>query len=298
MSVLVVGSANMDLVFRTSRMPAPGETLLGGRFSTHPGGKGANQAVAIGRLGGTVSFAGKVGRDAFGNDLTESLTAAAVNIEFLQLSESPTGTAGIFVDDAGRNMIVVAPGANAELLAEEVIAAIHAVRPSVALAQMEIPLEAVAAAAAAERFILNPAPASPLPDELLARCFALTPNESELQSLTGIEPKDDSSILRASKFLLERGVQNVIVTLGEKGSYWVSAAGGRHFHAATVTPVDTTAAGDAFNGALAMFLAEGRDLVNAIPLANCAGALATTRPGAQEAMPTREELRLLAGASF
>ncbi len=298
MSVLVVGSANMDLVFHTARMPIPGETLLGGQFATHPGGKGANQAVAIGRLGGVVSFVGKVGLDVFGTALRQSLTAANVDVEFLRTSEGPTGTAGIFVDDGGRNMIVVAPGANAEVSPQEVLHAIQAVGASVVLAQLEIPIEAVAAAVTAERFILNPAPACPLPDTLLARCFALTPNESELESLTGIAPTDDSVILRASKYLMDRGVLNVVVTLGEKGSSWVSAAGGRHFDAPAVTPVDTTAAGDAFNGALAMFLAEGRDLENAIPLANCVGALATTRAGAQESMPSRDELRALAGPLY
>jgi ribokinase len=293
MSVLVVGSANMDLVFRTARMPSPGETLLGGQFATHPGGKGANQAVAIGRLGGAVSFVGKVGSDAFGVALRQSLTEATVNVDFLQISEAPTGTAGIFVDDAGQNMIVVAPGANAEVSAEEVRIALQTLRPSVTLAQLEIPLEAVLAAAQADRFILNPAPARQLPDDLLDRCFALTPNEFELQALTGIDSTEE-----AAKRLLDRGVQNVIVTLGEQGSYWVSASGGLHFPVPLVSPIDTTGAGDAFNGALAMFLAEGQDLANAIPLANCVGALATTRPGAQEAMPTRKELRALAGSLY
>lgn len=292
MSVLVVGSANMDLVFRTARMPQPGETLLGGQFATHPGGKGANQAVAIGRLGGAVRFVGRVGRDGFGESLRHSLVEAGVSVEHLRVSEAPTGTAGIFVDDAGQNMIVVAPGANGEVTPEDVFAAMQT-PADVVLAQLEIPLAAVAAAASAERFILNPAPACPLPDGVLARCFALTPNESELAALTG-----GADLSAGCARLLDLGVENVIVTLGERGSYWASRAGGRSFAAPVIQPVDTTAAGDAFNGALAMFLAEGRELANAIPLANCVGALATTRAGAQGSMPSREEVRGLAGSLY
>lgn len=285
----------MDLVFETATMPKPGETLLGGRFATHPGGKGANQAVTIGRLGGRVAFCGRVGRDAFGESLRVSLRDAKVDVRFLHADEGPTGAAGIFVDEEGRNMIVVAPGANGAVTPADVREAVSTVTPSVVLAQLEVPLEAVAAAAETERFVLNPAPARNLPKALMARCFVLTPNELELQSLTGIDPKDDEACRQATGKLLDRGVQNVVVTLGERGSYWLSPSGEGRFPAPTVRAIDTTAAGDAFNGALTMFLAEGRDFANAIPLANCVGALATMRRGAQTAMPSREELRALAG---
>lgn len=288
----------MDLVFETARMPVPGETLLGGRFATHPGGKGANQAVAVGQLGGAVAFCGRVGWDLFGESLRRSLVAAKVDVRFLHADEGPTGTAGIFVDAEGRNMIVVAPGANGSVSPEDVREALAEVRPAVVLAQLEVPLESVYAASAAERFVLNPAPACELSQELLARCDVLTPNESELASLTGVDPIDDEACRRAAGVLLDRGVRNVVVTLGERGSYWRSAAEEGFFAAPRVRAIDTTAAGDAFNGALATFLAEGRDLPNAIPLANCVGALATTRPGAQGAMPDREELRTLAGSLY
>ncbi len=298
-SVLVVGSANMDLVFRCARIPRAGETLLGGEFSTHPGGKGANQAVAIGRLGGSVSFVGAVGVDGFGGVLRESLSGAGVSVAWLESrADLATGAACIVIDDAGMNSIVVAPGANAGVTPGRVTEALRATGAKVALAQLEIPLEAVEAAAAADRFILNPAPAQPLPVELLATCYLLTPNETETEALTGIDPDSDEACLRAGRELLERGVQNVVITLGARGAYWISATEGRAFPAPTVDVVDTTAAGDAFNGALAMFLAEGRELANAIPLANCVGALSTTRRGAQESMPTLEELRVLAGSLF
>ncbi len=293
--VLVVGSANMDLVFETDALPRPGQTVLGGRYATHPGGKGANQAVAIGRLGGAVAFCGRVGRDAFGESLRSSLAEAGVDLRFLRSDDEPTGAAGIFVDAEGRNSIVVAPGANASLTPEDVREATTALRPSVVLAQLEVPLAAVAEASRAATFVLNPAPARDLPDAVLERCAVLTPNETELASLTGIVLADDEAIRRAVGSLLDRGVRNVVVTLGERGSYWRSASAEGWFAASKVAVVDTTAAGDAFNGALALFLAEGHELAEAIPLANGVGALATTRRGAQDAMPSREELRALAG---
>jgi len=293
--VLVVGSVNMDMVFRSERLPVPGETILGLGFETHPGGKGANQAVAIGRLGGRVAFAGCVGGAQFGPELTASLLAGGVDHSQLREVEGPSGTAAILVDSKGSNMIVVAPGANNKVTAEHVSVALQGCQPAVVLAQLEIPMSAVEAASSGPRFILNPAPAAPISDEILARCFAITPNETELETLTGIAPADDGACLTAARSLFEKGVQNVIVTLGSRGCFWASPAGGQHFPAARVTPVDTTAAGDAFNGALAMFLAEGRELQNAIPLANCVAALSTTKPGAQPSMPTREELRNFAG---
>jgi ribokinase len=285
----------MDLVFRCPRLPRPGETLLGGSFSKHPGGKGANQAVAIGRLGGDVAFVGRVGNDPFGAGLIESLNAAGVRTEFVRVHPSaPTGSAVILVDSHGMNSIVVAAGANVQLLADEVSSAIAREMPEVVIAQLEIPMPAVAAASQVGRFVLNPAPAATLPADLVARCYVITPNEIETESLTGILPVDDASCLAAGRMLIEAGAKNVVITLGARGSYWVSAAGGRHFDAPTVAAIDTTGAGDAFNGALAMFLAEGRDLDNAIALSNCVGALSTTVQGAQESMPDATALRTVA----
>ncbi|MBS1705413.1 MAG: ribokinase [Armatimonadetes bacterium] len=293
--VAVVGSANLDLVFNTDRLPVPGETVLGGKFATHPGGKGANQAAAIARLGGQASLVGCVGTDANGRVLRSALTEIGVRVEFLQDDpHTPSGTAGILVDRSGANMIVVAPGSNFSVTPDQVQAAINSLNPDIVLAQLELNLDAVQAASHAKRFILNPAPSQPLPDEILAQCEVITPNESELKALTGISPTDASTCEQGSRILLDRGVSNVVVTLGDRGSYWTSASSGRHFPPIAVQAVDTTAAGDAFNGALAWFLATGREMANAIQLANCVGALSTTKPGAQESMPTWEEFAAVA----
>lgn len=286
--VLVIGSANLDLVVQTPRFPHPGETLLGGVFSTHPGGKGANQAVAAARLGDGVAFAGCIGSDSFAGVLTASLESAGAELSHLRHTASPTGIASILVDAAGANTIVVAPGANYDVTTEHVREALEVLQPTVVLSQLEIPLEAVVEASRHPRFILNPAPARRLPDELLANCHLITPNETETMELTGVAPIDEASCARASRELFARGVQNVIITLGEQGCYYACPSGGRIFPAPKVEPIDTTAAGDAFNGALAHFLADGLDFDQAIPPASVYAALSTTHPGAQESMPTRE----------
>ncbi|HEY0866299.1 MAG TPA: ribokinase [Fimbriimonas sp.] len=298
--VLVAGSANMDLVFGTDRLPKPGETILGHSFATHPGGKGANQAVAAAKLGSPVSFVGKVGNDVFGDVLAESIGSYGVDLAYLQRTETATGTACILVDRNGQNSIVVAPGANAELAPSEVAAAIEELRPTVVLTQLETNLEVVRSIRpSADRsffFILNPAPSGPLPDEVLASADLVTPNELETEAMVGILPGDDASCLLAAARLFDRGAKAAIFTLGARGSFYADPAGGRHYPTLNVRAIDTTAAGDAFNGALAAFLAEGRDLANAIPLANCVGALSTTKAGAQGSIPTRDELREVADA--
>lgn len=294
--VSVVGSLNYDLVFRTPTMPVPGQTILGGEFSTHSGGKGGNQAVAIGALGGQVCFVGNIGSDSNGATMRSTLVAAGVNTDFLNVDASvASGTACVLVDDEGMNMIVVAPGANLALSPDFVRQSLMASSSAVVLAQLEIPLSCVAVASESEYFILNPAPVCSIPPEILARCKVLTPNETELQGLTGILPQHPEDCISAAESLLDQGVENVVVTLGSRGSFWVSRTGSQHFPAAKVNPVDTTAAGDAFNGALAHFLAEGRELGNAIQIANCVGAMSTTRHGAQESMPSLAELKAFAG---
>lgn len=294
--VAVVGSTNLDMVFHSANLPRPGETLLGGDFETHPGGKGGNQSVAIARLGGNVTFVGCIGADANGAVLRASLESAGVRTDSLVVDPNkPSGTAAILVDEQAMNMIVVAPGSNRSLNADHVLEAFKKETPTVALAQLEIDLAAVRAAASAELFVLNPAPACELPDDLLALCHVVTPNETETESLTGIDPTDDESCMAASCVLLDKGIRHVVITLGSRGSYWASPKGGKHFAPPIVKAVDTTAAGDAFSGALSWFLAEGRDLGNAIALANCVGALSTTKRGAQDSMPDLAALRALAG---
>lgn len=299
--VVVVGSANMDLVFRTARFPAAGETVPGSFFATFPGGKGANQAVAVGKLGGNASFVGKVGVDAFGDELIQSLRSSGVDPGgVLRTAEARTGVASINVDDAGQNQIIVVPGTNGLLRPEEAASAAGGFRScKVALFQHETPPETVdACILEASRHcltILNPAPARSVSDAVLAVLDYITPNESEARSLTGVEVVDEASCVAAARVLLDRGVEHVVITLGSQGCFLMDAAGSKHFPALPVTVVDTTAAGDAFNGALALFLAWGRPIDDALRLANCVGALSATRLGAQSSMPTLEELHAVAG---
>ncbi len=255
--------------------------------------------MAIAKLGGESILVGCVGADTFGAELLQHLTANGVQtLELRTLPTAATGTACILVDHRGMNSIVVAAGANGMVTAEQVESAQRKYSASVVLAQLEVPLEAVLAASAAERFILNPAPAWFLPSELLSHCYAITPNESETEFLTGINPNSIENCELAGRKLRDCGVQNVVITLGDRGSYWTCDSAQVHFPAPTVEAIDTTAAGDAFSGSLALFIAQGRDLGNAIPLANHVGALATTRTGAQESMPTIAELKAFAGNFF
>lgn len=290
MSILVVGSANADHVFRGPRLPLPGETVLGDSFAIFPGGKGANQAVAAGRLGADVSFVGSMGQDADGDMLLAGLQEAGVDTRFVWRRAEPTGAAGIFVDENGRNMIVAAPGANALVTAEEVETALRSAQPEWVLCQLEVPMPAMVAASTGPKFVLNPAPARAVPEEVLSRCFAIVPNETELEALTGIAPTDEASCRAGAAKLLEKGVENVIVTLGERGAQWVWNGGSRIYGAPSVKAIDTTAAGDVFCGALVSFLSFGRQMDEAIHWANRAAALSTTRLGAQSSAPTREEV--------
>ena len=296
LEVMLVGSANIDLVIRTPRFPAPGETLQGSDFQTFAGGKGANQAVAIGKIGGNCGLIAKVGSDGFGKQLIESLRTNNIHINnVLQVSTESTGVAVITVDAQGQNTILVAQGTNGLLAPEEVRQGLSHASFKVLLVQLEIPMEAVMEAskfASGRIFILNPAPAQELSDELLSRVDYLTPNETEAHLLTGILPVDSKSCDQAAAVILAKGVKNVLFTLGSMGSYLANASGGRLFPAIRVTPIDTTAAGDAFNGAFAHFLASGETVDRSIHLANIAGALCTTKPGAQASMPSLAEILL------
>lgn len=290
--VLVVGSLNMDLVVSVPRHPRPGETLLGGAFQTFPGGKGANQAVAAARLGAPVRMIGRVGADKFGAALLETIQADGVDARFVQQdAQAASGVALITVSADGQNTIVVAAGANGRLSAADVQAAEEAFAgAAVVVLQLEVPLPAVEAAALLGRkhgaaVVLNPAPAQPLGAELLALADYLVPNQTELELLSG-EP----DLERGIGVLLGRGVRNLVVTLGERGARWVSAAGSVDVPAFAVRAVDTVAAGDAFVGAFAAALAEGRPVQDALLRGNAAGALAVTRAGAQPSLPARAGL--------
>lgn len=285
-AVVVVGSVNVDLVVRVPRLPGPGETVIGGRFHRAAGGKGANQAAAAARLGAPTWFVGLVGQDDLGREARADLEAAGVDVGLLGPGEEPTGVAAILVDASGENLIAVASGANAELGAEHVEAAMRRidVGNAVVLSNLEVPDEAVAAAASAagERgwpFVLNPAPARALPEEVVALATVLVPNETEVAQLGGPDA------------LLDGGATAVLVTLGSRGAaLHRPGASPRHVPAFPVDAVDTTGAGDAFCGALAWALAAGWDLEEAARLAAGAGALACRAVGARASLPAAEEL--------
>lgn len=302
MSVVVFGSINMDLVVRAPRLPAAGETLTGHTFFTASGGKGANQAVASARLGVETHMIGRVGGDVFGATLRDHLRADGVDIAGVITDEAqPSGVALIQVNDAGENTIIVVPGANGTLDQADIdrlSAALDHAR--VLLLQLEVPMEAVVAAAQAARargvtVIVDPAPARQLPPELYAATDILTPNETEAAILVGFDLIDRAAIERAGRVLLDRGARSVVIKLGGKGAYWTDGVTSRFLPAFPVEAVDTVAAGDAFNGGLAAALDQGQELAEALRWGLAAGALSVTKAGAQPSLPQQSEvLRLLA----
>jgi ribokinase len=286
--VCVVGSANLDLVARAPRLPGPGETVLGTDYAEHPGGKGLNQAVAAARSGAATAFVGAVGSDHAGIRLRDVAAAEGIDVSSLATADVPTGRALIGVDDRAENSIIVVPGANGSVTAEQVAASTPTAR--VVLVQLEVPVEAVRAAltagrAAGARTVLNPAPAAHLPAELLALCDVVVPNEHELELVGG------------SDALLAAGVGAVVVTLGARGVRVVTADGVTDVAAFPVTPVDTTGAGDSFCGALSARLAAGDALLDAVRYASAAGALATTVEGAVPSLPRADAVRALISAA-
>ncbi len=295
--IAIVGSLNMDLVVRAPHMPIPGETVIGSDFRTIPGGKGANQAVAAARLGAEVTMIGRVGDDDFGRAQLRNLGELGIDATHVIVDpEAATGIALITLDASGQNSIVLAPGANMRLTKEDINAARGAiVQSDVLVLQLENPLEVVAYAidiayAAGVKVFLNPAPAQPVPKEALAKLDYLIPNESETALLTGIEVADLDGAKEAAERLREQGVGTAILTLGARGAFLASAEESVHVPGYKVEVVDTTAAGDAFVGGLAVALAQGQNLVEAVRYANAAGALAVTRLGAQPSLPTRQEV--------
>lgn len=296
--VLVIGSANMDMVIQSDRFPRPGETVLGNDFAMFPGGKGANQATACARLGGRVHFIGKMGKDVFRDDLTRSMERDGIDLDALLVDdEASTGVAFISIDGSGENQITVVSGSNMRLRPDEIEAREDLFRQAaVVVLQLEIPLETVEKAVELGRkhgatVILNPAPARELPPSLLAKVDILTPNEIEASLLAGLEVDSLDTAEEAARRLLEKGVGKVIVTLGDNGALLVTPDTRRHFPVQTVEVVDTTAAGDAFSGALAFAVAEGRSIDDAIRLANAVATHTVTRLGAQASMPTMEEAK-------
>lgn len=296
--VLVVGSANMDMVVVCGEFPKPGETILGRQFGMFPGGKGANQAVCSAKLGGNTFFIGKMGNDMFRQKLSENMEKDGVKLDYL-LTDSlePTGIALIQVNGYGQNEIVVVSGSNMKLMPEDIKQHMEAFSlANVVITQLEIPLETVIETARIAKehgalFILNPAPAIRLPDELLGLVDYITPNEIELGMLSGIPVMDSDSASLAAKRLLDLGVKNVVVTLGEKGALLVNEKRSELFPTREVEVVDSTAAGDAFNGAIAYALSDGRTIDEAIQFANIVASYSVTKLGAQTSMPTMEEVK-------
>jgi ribokinase len=295
--IKVIGSSNTDMVIKSKKLPAPGETLLGGTFMMNPGGKGANQAVAAARLGGNVTFVTKIGNDIFGSEAAELFSKEKINTKYIvKDAVNPSGVALINVDENGENSIVVAQGSNGTLSAGDINDEVFGTDDSdIFLMQLEIPVETVAfaakkASANGNRVILNPAPACLLPDDLFRNLYLITPNETEAYILTGIEVNDTASAEAAARNLLEKGVRNVVITMGASGAYMLSDNISLMIPGFPVKAVDTTAAGDVFNGALAAALSEGSDISDAVAFANRAASISVTRMGAQASAPYRYEI--------
>ena len=294
--IVVVGSANTDFVLGVPELPSKGETVLGDQFRVVRGGKGANQAVAAARLGADVTFVARLGTDSFGSESVAAYQREGIHTDFIgQDPEIHSGIALIMVNPKGENMIGVGPGANSHLTIEDVLAASAAIREAdCVLLQLEIPIDAVQAAVELAhrnhvRVILNPAPARQLPQDILKSVDYLTPNETEAAILAAPDPSGigPDSLPRLASIL---GVPNLVVTLGSRGAGILQNGQTTVIPSFPITPVDTTASGDAFNGALAVALAKGENLSRAVTYANAAGAITATRPGAQPSLPTREEL--------
>lgn len=295
--IVVLGSTNTDMVIAGARIPVPGETVSGGKFLMNPGGKGANQAVAVARLSarrGVCTFVAKVGDDLFGRETAARLKREGIAARLVVDPAEPSGTALIMVDAKGQNVISVALGANGTLVPADIAPfAADVAQATVLLLQLETPVETVLAAAKAAcaggaTVILNPAPARKLPRALYAQLDWITPNETEAEILTGVRVTDVASARRARDWFQARGVGHVLVTLGAKGVYCGDCD--RIFPSRRVKAVDCVAAGDTFNGAFAVALAEGRDCADAIAFAQKAAAISVTRPGAQSSIPFRREL--------
>lgn len=295
--VIVIGSSNVDMVVKTSHLPAPGETILGGEFLMNQGGKGANQAVAVKRMGGNLIFMAKLGNDLFGQQSVVYFNKEGIDTRYISLDEkSASGVALISLDAHAENSIVVASGANMLLNEQDVDKVVEEMyEGDILLMQLEIPIQTVVYAARKAfekgvKVVLNPAPACSLPKELFRYLYMITPNRIEAEMLTGIKIINDTDTEKVAETIRVMGVKNVIITLGSKGCLIQEDGVSYRVDACKVEPVDTTAAGDTFNGALCVGLAEGMDLRQAAVLASKASSIAVTRMGAQSSIPYREEL--------
>jgi len=295
--IVVVGSSNTDMIIQLDKIPVPGETVLGGKFSTAAGGKGANQAVAAARAGGDVTFISSVGNDSLGTQAIEGFRRDGINVEYIKRIENvASGVALIFVDKKGENSIAVASGANAVLNPEDIQGSKQVIsQAKILLMQLETPIETVTRAAqlaheAGVKVILNPAPAQSLDDDLLKMISILTPNETEAELLTNIKVEDEAGAGDAAEVLLGKGIESVLITLGVRGVFLASGDTRELIPGFKVDAVDTTAAGDVFNGALTVALAENKAFDEAIRFANAAAALSVTKLGAQPSAHSREEI--------
>ena len=295
--IYVIGSINTDMVVKTDSLPQPGQTVLGGEFIMTAGGKGANQAVAASRLGGNVSMVGCVGLDVFGDEALTKLKSEKISCDFVSRDQAtPSGVALISVDGAGENHIVVAPGANNCLEEQSVAAALIAAPPtSMILAQLETPLATVAhtlllAKEKGCKVVLDPAPAQELPQKFFQDLYLITPNETEAEILTGIKVDGEETALAAAKVLLARGALNVAITMGKNGVLLANTSKSEIFLAPQTSALDTTAAGDCFNGAVAAALAQGNTLAYAVDFGCQCASISVTRMGAQESLPTLNEV--------
>ena len=294
--IIVIGSSNTDMVVRSERLPRPGESVIGGGFMMAGGGKGANQAVAVARMGHRVIFTAALGRDMFGDAAVSSYQRFGIDTSYIVRKDAPSGVALIMVDSAGQNSISVALGANNSLSTEDIRGVLEQVeKDDIVLLQLEVPMATVdaavdIAAAKGARVVLNPAPAAVVSEQTLSKLYLITPNQTEAQTLTGIEVKDEATASLAAQVLCSRGVGRVVITMGNLGAYLYEEGRGEIIEARNVAAVDTTAAGDVYNGALCAALAEGKSLREALTFATKASAISVTRVGAQPSVPTREEV--------
>ena len=300
--VVVLGGINMDLVTMSVRFPQPGETIVGSRFLTYPGGKGANQAVAAARMGAATAMVGRVGDDVFGPQLLQTLSASGVNVDGVAVAQDTTsGIAVINIDESAQNQIIQILGANDTCGGAEATQVRQALaHATILLLQLEVSVD-LSLQAAKEAFeqgktvILDPGPVRPIPQEFFPFCTVITPNETEAQALVGFPVVDRTSAAQAAEELLAKGVGVAVVKLGAQGVYFATANGGDFVTPFQVDAIDSVAAGDAFNGALAVSMAVGATLEQSVRMAAAAGALAVTKSGAQDSMPYRKEVEELLG---